>query len=1392
MSTKRANIYIYDAYAAGNLNAPVTNISIWGGNANQFLQTDGNGNLSWANSSPGGSNTQVQFNDAGMFNGSSAFTFDRSSNILTVANTLSTNNINANTLNLSGQANFNANANITGNLLVGNITAISNISTGNVSVTANISANTFTTTGTGNLSIVATGGNLNISATTGNIVLSTPNAVVTTANVSANYYFGNGTFLTGLPASYSNADVANYLPTYTGNLDSLTGNVITTGNISANYYFGNGALLTGITASSVIGSYSNANVANYLPIYSGNISANNVNVSNNVNANTLAAVGSGNLIILSNTNILLVTSNGAGNGAVVAAGALITNTVTSNTSIQATTTITAGGNITASGGTIGNNFTVSGTANIGGNVNAQTNLAVTNNLTVGVNATVSGNANVSRDIRATGNIISGGNIISNANISALGAVFSGAGTGNVTANYFLGNGSQLTGITASSIIGSYSNANVANYLPIYGGNISANNIATGNNVSANTFINTGSGNFIISSTGNINLNPTGAVVTSANISANYYLGNGALLTGITASSVIGSYSNANVANYLPIYSGNISAGNVRVTSNVSANTFVSNGTGNLVISSTGNINLLPTTFVNITGNANANYFLGNGRFLTGLITSDQLYSNANVANYLSVYTGTVSAGNIVVSSNITANYYFGNGAYLTGVITSGNGSSFDIANYLPTYSGNLQSVTGNVGAGNVTFRGNIQGGTANFTGNLSAASGTFSGNVTAPNFIGNVVANTISATSNVIIGGNLQAGNIRTGEIFATQNISTSTNIAAGGNILTYGSLTVGGNTILQGNLQVLGTETIINTEVLNVTDKNITIANGALNPSQANGGGFIVDGANASFLYYSIPNVFVSSHPIRAPAFEANTITANVFYGTFQGNISGNLTVPGSNTQVLYNQNGNAGASSAFTFDYASNVLTLVGNVSANYYLGNGRFLTGLVTTDQLYSNANVANYLPIYSGNVGTGAGYILGNGAFLTGLPAQYSNANVANYLPIYSGSLPNLLGNVTTTANVQANAFVANGEGNLNIVSTANIILSSTQLQVTSDTVVNANVTANYYFGNGAFITGLPAQYSNANVANYLPTYTGNLASLTGNVITTANVNASNILISSTDVTGSGPNLQVQSPVGAGLQLINTASNTRLRINTDSTASYIQHIGSADLTLTSNNAITYSAALHYFNGNLTVVSLSTFASNVSINANLTTQGNIVTGANVNATYFNGNGRFLTGIASTDTIYNNANVANFLPNYTGNLQSVTGNIGSNNATLIGNVNGNVRGPVIVADDLLYGTTINGNTAILTANITTSGNVSGNAVYTNNLLQANGVPWLLGAAYFSNSLNTSNSIATTNEINANISGSPKNGDLFFDTSTRLTNHQPVYMYVNGQWRQFMTATNP
>lgn len=61
----------------------LSNLKIAGGTNGYVLQTDGTGNLTWTaqtggsgNGVPGGSNTQIQYNDSGLFGGNVGFTFD--------------------------------------------------------------------------------------------------------------------------------------------------------------------------------------------------------------------------------------------------------------------------------------------------------------------------------------------------------------------------------------------------------------------------------------------------------------------------------------------------------------------------------------------------------------------------------------------------------------------------------------------------------------------------------------------------------------------------------------------------------------------------------------------------------------------------------------------------------------------------------------------------------------------------------------------------------------------------------------------------------------------------------------------------------------------------------------------------------------------------------------------------------------------------------------------------------------------------------------------------------------------------------------------------------------------------------------------------------------------
>ena len=67
----------------------VTDVRITGGTNGYVLQTNGAGSLTWVaqggagTGNPGGANTNVQFNDAGLFGGQAGFEYDKTTNVLT-------------------------------------------------------------------------------------------------------------------------------------------------------------------------------------------------------------------------------------------------------------------------------------------------------------------------------------------------------------------------------------------------------------------------------------------------------------------------------------------------------------------------------------------------------------------------------------------------------------------------------------------------------------------------------------------------------------------------------------------------------------------------------------------------------------------------------------------------------------------------------------------------------------------------------------------------------------------------------------------------------------------------------------------------------------------------------------------------------------------------------------------------------------------------------------------------------------------------------------------------------------------------------------------------------------------------------------------------------------
>jgi len=179
------------------------------------------------------------------------------------------------TSDLSNDSGF-ITANVVGNLsATGNITGV--YIKGNGSELTNLPAPSVAQdiTSTGDMSIMTYDGNLKyvnnatVEPSTGSI--KTAGNISATGNITGNYILGNGSQLTGLPATYGNANVATFMAGFGSNAIS------TTGNITAGYLFGNGSQLTGLPAT-----YGNSNVATFLSAFgsnaistTGNITASN-------------------------------------------------------------------------------------------------------------------------------------------------------------------------------------------------------------------------------------------------------------------------------------------------------------------------------------------------------------------------------------------------------------------------------------------------------------------------------------------------------------------------------------------------------------------------------------------------------------------------------------------------------------------------------------------------------------------------------------------------------------------------------------------------------------------------------------------------------------------------------------------------------------------------------------------------------------------------------------------------------------------------------------------------------------------------------------------------------------------------------------------------------------
>ena len=442
---------------------------------------------------------------------------------------------------------------------------------------------------------------------------------------------------------------------------------------------------------------------------------------------------------------------------------------------------------------------------------------------------------------------------------------------------------------------------------------------------------------------------------------------------------------------------------------------------------------------------------------------------------------------------------------------------------------------------------------------------------------------------------------------------------------------------------------------------------------------------------------------------------SANIVAPYFQGNFSGNVTIAAANTQVVYSANGSAVGSNAFTFDYASNLLTVNGNsnvtgnisvggiLTNNYYYGNGApvdFQQAAGSNNQIQYNANgdfgaSANFAFDPSTNNlslngslllgGTGENQIVNNSNTQVEIRGGWNNS-ASTGVNIVAGDYANsnnwgklsIQGNVSgnSVGFSEANAFIFTnpGSGLGNIVK---VDILNTNASNTTTGVIQANggigVTGNGYFGGNLSVTGNIANANNVSVTNALEANTGNFS---GN-ITSLNANLGNL---------------------AQANFVDVASNVRSNNIT------------VNLSLTGNTA--------NFSGNVVVPNLTVNLELAGNTANFT--GNINSALNANlGNLVQANFVNVASNVTTSNLAVNLELAGNTANFSNSVRTPLVYNGNSNISITANAN------ITVAAAGTNVITISGDSSNASNNeVVVIGNIKPNGIWTNNYYYGNGVP--------------------------------------------------------------------